>query len=125
MFIGVYKHKVLVVDDDPLMASVLGELMCAHGYDVNVMNSAIEAISEIEKEIPSLIISDINMPDMDGYEFCRTIRGRFMDKVIPIILVTGGYSIEERLLGLEAGADDFLIKPFRTKEILLRASALV
>jgi CheY-like chemotaxis protein len=75
MFIGVYKHKVLVVDDDPLMASVLGELMCAHGYDVNVMNSAIEAISEIEKEIPSLIISDINMPDMDGYEFCRTIRG--------------------------------------------------
>lgn len=118
-------QRVLVVDDERDIADVMKRLLEISGYPVTVAHSVKEALEAIERELPSVVVSDVNMPNGDGYELCREIRKRYVSQIVPIILVTGRDPMGERIKGLEAGADDFLAKPINKSELLARMQSLI
>jgi adenylate cyclase len=118
-------HKILVVDDTAHNVKLLADLFSAHGYAVCTAESGPEALERLEQEHPSLVLLDVVMPGMDGYEVCRTIRERPETRLLPVVMVTALDPEEERVKGIEAGADDFLAKPIQTAEVLARARSLL
>ncbi|MDH3214026.1 MAG: response regulator, partial [Myxococcales bacterium] len=118
-------HKILVVDDTPHNVKLLADLFAAHGYAVCTAESGPEALERLEQEHPSLVLLDVVMPGMDGYEVCRKIRESPETRLLPVVMVTALDPDEERVKGIEAGADDFLAKPIQTAEVLARARSLL
>lgn len=117
-------HTILVVDDEePVALSI--ELSLRRDYQVRVANSAIEALKIIRRAVPDLIILDIMMPGMDGIQFCNELRKDPMFRAIPILFLTAKGRIEDKIAGLEAGADDYLTKPFDVRELQLRVKAIL
>lgn len=104
---------IAVAEDSPLQAEILKRILITKGYRVNASNNGTDLISIIEKEKPHLVITDILMPNMNGFEVCRRIKGDPSLKEIPVILVTSLTDPMDVLHGLECGADDFIMKPFR------------
>jgi len=119
------ERKVLVVDDERDITLVMKRLLEIRDYRVITATSAQEALRYLDREIPSLILSDVHMPETDGYAFCREIRRRFSGQIVPVVLMTGMDPVQERVRGLEAGADDFLVKPINKEELLARVRSLV
>jgi len=115
--------KVLVVDDDPALRQLLADYLNRHGYDTLLAPDASELEARIERYDPDLIVLDRMMPDGDGAEACRRLRQQGED--IPIILLTGRDETVDRVIGLEAGADDYLGKPFDPRELLARIEAVL
>lgn len=117
-------ENILVVDDEePVALSI--ELSLRREYQVRVANSATEALKIIRRSQPDLIILDIIMPGMDGIQFCNELRRDPIFKTIPILFLTAKGRIEDKIIGLEAGADDYLTKPFDIRELLLRVKAIL
>ncbi len=117
-------HTILVVDDEePVALSI--ELSLRREYQMRVANSAIEALKIIRRAVPDLIILDIMMPGMDGIQFCNELRKDPMFYSIPILFLTAKGRIEDKITGLEAGADDYLTKPFDVRELQLRVKAIL
>ncbi len=117
-------HTILVVDDEePVALSI--ELSLRRDYQVRVANSAAEALKIIRRAAPDLIILDIIMPGMDGIQFCNELRKDPLFKSIPILFLTAKGRIEDKIAGLEAGADDYLTKPFDVRELQLRVKAIL
>jgi len=113
--------KILIVEDDPISRRLLEAFLCDWGYQVQVTMDGSEAWDEIQKpEAPSLVISDWMMPNMDGLELCSRIRKMEKSGYTYVILLTSKGRKEDLIKGLEAGADDFLIKPFDRKEMRYR-----
>jgi two-component system chemotaxis response regulator CheY len=113
--------KILIVEDDPVSRRLLEAFLCKWGYQVQVTTDGSEAWDEIQKpEAPSLVISDWMMPNMDGLELCSRIRKRKESGYTYFIILTAKGRKEDLIKGLEAGADDFLIKPFDRKEMKYR-----
>lgn len=117
-------QNILVVDDEEAVALSI-ELSLRREYQVRVANSATEALKIIRRSQPDLIILDIIMPGMDGIQFCNELRRDAMFRTIPILFLTAKGRIEDRISGLEAGADDYLTKPFDIRELLLRVKAIL
>src|SRR5947207_12529164 len=92
------------------------ELLQIRGYDVVAVPDAIQAEAEIRNQLPDLILSDVVMPGKSGYEFCRELKENPSTRLIPFVLITGLSDREDKLHGIEAGADDFLNKPIRSEE---------
>lgn len=115
--------KVLVVDDDPALRQLLADYLNRHGYDTLLAPDGADLESRIERYSPDLIVLDRMMPDGDGAEACRRLRQQGED--IPIILLTGRDETVDRVIGLEAGADDYLGKPFDPRELLARIEAVL
>ncbi|MDE7307817.1 MAG: response regulator transcription factor [Lachnospiraceae bacterium] len=113
------KHKILIVDDEIMMTELLSDHLSDEGYEVYTANSAAEALSLLPKT-PSLIILDINMPDIDGLELCRTIRDHVS---CPILFVTARITEQDKINGLQYGGDDYITKPFSLKELSARIAA--
>jgi len=111
---------VLVVDDDPQIRRVLRTALIEHGYEATDARNGEEAIERLREEKPSLIILDMNMPGMNGIETCRTIRST---STVPIIILTVRDSEADKIEALDAGADDYVTKPFSTPELLARVRA--
>ena len=101
---------VLLVDDDPLVLARLRELVAADGYEVHTAQNGIEALSSLERYSPSIVVSDLNMPQMDGLDLCRRIRKRVSLGYVYVVLLTVRGEEEDILAGLAAGADDYLSK---------------
>lgn len=119
------KERILVVDDEPSNIRLLGDILSAENYAVSVARSGEEALAQIERNQPNLVLLDVVMPGMSGYEVCKQIRSSADSKLLPVILVTGSRPEEERIHGLEAGADEFLTKPVNREELLARARGLL
>jgi adenylate cyclase len=117
--------KLLVVDDTPKNLKLLADILTAKGYNVVTAASGSEALSQIEVEKPDLVLLDVVMPEMSGYEVCRKIRSNSATEVLPVVMVTALDPTEERVKGIEAGADDFLTKPINQPELLARVKSLI
>jgi adenylate cyclase len=117
--------KILVVDDTPKNVKLLADILSAKGYAVATAGSGAEALAEIEADKPDLVLLDVVMPEMSGYEVCRNIRARPDAEMLPIVMVTALDPAEERAKGLDAGADDFLSKPIHQAELLARVRSLL
>ena len=115
-------RRILVVDDDPRSAKLLVDLLTAEGYAVQAVGSGAEALA---REPPDLMLLDVVMPGMSGYEVCRAIRADPRTAILPVVMVTAIDPTAERLRGLEAGADDFLSKPVDPEELLVRVKSLL
>ena len=113
---------ILVVDDEKRLVSLVESYLSQEGYRVVSANNGQEALNVARLEKPDLIVLDVMMPEMDGYEFMRRHRA---DSNTPIILLTARVDDEEKVIGLEVGADDYMTKPFRPRELVARVRALL
>ena len=115
-------EKILVVDDDTNICELLRLYLEKEGYVVKIVNDGVSAINAFKQENPDLTLLDIMIPKLDGWQVCREIR-KFSDK--PIIMLTAKGETFDKVLGLELGADDYVTKPFDTKEVVARIKALL
>jgi CheY-like chemotaxis protein/class 3 adenylate cyclase len=116
---------VLVVDDTPQNVKLLADVLRARGYRVSTAASGQEALAAIAADPPGLVLLDVMMPGISGYEVCRHLRGDERTSLLPVVLVTALDAVEERVKGIEAGADDFLTKPVNQAEMLARVRSLL
>ncbi len=114
------KPTLLIVEDDPDVADMLNAYFHVQGYDVVAVNWGEDAINACRSSCPDLIILDIRLPDIDGYEVARRLRSSRRTAEVPIIFLTEKRARADRLLGLELGADDYITKPFDIQELRLR-----
>lgn len=115
--------KILVVDDEQAVRESLRRSLRFNGYEVLTANDGLEAVKTVRAENPELLILDVMMPNMDGLEVCRTLRSEGWDR--PILVLTARDGVSDRVAGLDAGADDYLPKPFALEELLARVRSLV
>ena len=110
--------RILVVDDDEMVLMALDELLKPEGFEVQTVSSGMEAIKELDKKGYDLIMLDVIMPEMDGFSLCKRIRGIEKYKETPIVFLTAKSREEDRLRGLEVGANLFLSKPISPDKLL-------
>jgi two-component system KDP operon response regulator KdpE len=115
-------QRILVVDDDPRLIRLVREILSAAGYEVITHLDGKEAIGVVAVEQPNLVLLDIVLEEQDGYQICRQVR-EFSD--VPIIMLTARVTEADMLAGFEAGADDYITKPFSSKELLARVRAVL
>jgi two-component system, OmpR family, response regulator MprA len=114
---------VLVVEDDGPIRRMLERTLVAEGYGVSSVGDGGAALAAIEQSVPDLLVLDIGLPGVDGLSVCRRLRDKGL--ALPILLLTARDAVADRVAGLDAGADDYLVKPFATEELLARARALL
>ena len=114
--------RVLVVDDDPPLRRMLERTLLAEGYDVTLAVDGGAALLAAERSAPDVIVLDVAMPGLDGLAVCRRLRGKGLPT--PILMLTARDAVPDRVAGLEAGADDYLVKPFAIAELIARIRAL-
>ena len=119
------KERILVVDDNKLILKLVKDYLSTIGFDVAAASSAEEALALLPSGLPKLIVSDVMMPGMDGYDFCRLLKADPKTAGIPVIMLTARGDIKEKVRGFEAGADDYIVKPFEPTELGLRIRALL
>ncbi len=115
--------KVLVVEDDPSVRESLRRSLAFNGYQVALAADGVDGLAALDRERPDVVVLDVMMPRMDGLETCRRIRAAGID--LPVLMLTARDEVSDRVAGLDAGADDYLPKPFALEELLARLRALL
>jgi two-component system response regulator MprA len=115
--------RLLVVDDDRALREVLRRALTLGGYDVSLAESGGSALTKVSSELPDAVVLDIGLPDIDGLDVCRLLRSE--GNRIPILILTARDAVSDRIDGLDAGADDYLVKPFDVDELKARIRALL
>ena len=115
---------VLAVDDDRTNLTVIEKMLVSQGFKVLSVMSGKEALESVRKKLPDVILLDVMMPEMDGFEVCRKLKGSEATRLVPIIIVTALREKEDRIMGFEAGCDDFISKPIDRVELIARVRAL-
>ena len=118
-------ERILVVDDDRNLRKIITTNLELAGYDVTAASSGVEAMQLLEDLQPDLVLLDVMMPSMDGYETTRRIRKHPTNSHVPIILLTAKGEVEDKVQGFDAGADDYITKPFGPQEMLARVRAKI
>jgi DNA-binding NarL/FixJ family response regulator len=117
--------KILVVDDDLTLRRILQNSLEQRGYQVISVSSGKDALAKFSQDVPDIIVSDVSMPEMDGFEFCRQLRSQPSGKLIPFIFLSAKNELNDRVQGHSIGADNYLTKPFEMKELLANIEALI
>jgi two-component system response regulator MprA len=115
--------RVLVVDDDRAVRDALRRVLTLAGYEVQAAEGGAEAIEAVVQAVPDAVVLDVGIPDVDGLEVCRRLR--MLGNRVPILMLTARVEISDRVAGLDAGADDYLVKPFDVDELKARLRALL
>jgi two-component system alkaline phosphatase synthesis response regulator PhoP len=116
------RSKILLVDDEPKVCELIKAYLVKDGYDVVIAADGKSAIDQAQRHKPDLILLDLNLPELDGLEVCRTIRKQ---SNVPIIMLTARDEEVDKIVGLEIGADDYVTKPFSPRELAARVSAVL
>ena len=116
------KTKILIVDDDNNIAELISLYLTKECYDTYIVNDGEEALSAFDSYSPNMILLDLMLPGIDGYQVCREIRTK---SNVPIIMLSAKGEIFDKVLGLELGADDYIMKPFDSKELVARVKAVL
>jgi two-component system phosphate regulon response regulator PhoB len=117
--------RVLVVEDERDLQEVIGYNLREHGYDVVVSERGAPAVGLAVDQRPDLVILDLMLPDISGLEVCRTLKSNPATRAIPVVMVTAKGAEVDRVVGFELGADDYVVKPFSVRELLLRVQAVL
>jgi len=117
-------ERILLVDDQPGNLRLLEAILAPHGYDITAVSSGEEALRVIDRAPPDLVLLDIVMPGIKGYEVCRRVRANDTTSFLPIVMVTANPE-QDKVAGIEAGADDFIVEPFEKHELLARVRSLL
>jgi DNA-binding response OmpR family regulator len=115
-------QTVLIVDDEPRIAEIAGDYLRHAGFRVRVAASGAAGLAQARSERPALVVLDLRLPDADGIAVARELR---RDSIVPIVMLTARAEESDRLLGLEAGADDYVVKPFSPRELVARVRAVL
>ncbi len=117
--------RILIVDDEPNIALSLEFLMRKAGFEVTVARDGREALAALDREVPDLVLLDVMIPEVDGFELCQRIRNREAFSRTKIVMLTARGRESERLRGLEMGADAYVTKPFSTRELVERVRGML
>jgi len=117
--------KILVVDDEPDVTALVAYHLKAKGFEVTVVNDPNASVGMARTFLPDLVILDVMMPDLNGIQICRMLRADPKLKKVPVIFLTAKAEENDRVQGLETGADDYICKPFSTKELVLRVQTIL
>jgi len=115
-------RTALIIEDDDCLHEAISDALADAGLDAHAVYTGGEALEACEQHQPDLVVLDLGLPDMDGLDVCRKLRQR---SVVPIIMLTGRRSDVDRVVGLEVGADDYIVKPFQRSELIARTRALL
>ena len=116
------KQKILIVDDDENIAELISLYLTKECFDTKIVHDGEDALTAFDEYGPNLVLLDLMLPGMDGYQVCREIRSKSQ---IPIIMLSAKGEVFDKVLGLELGADDYIIKPFDSKEMVARVRAVL
>jgi len=119
------KINILIVEDDPDILKLLAYNFRSGGYEVRTCETGMEAIKMVRERLPDLVLLDLMIPEVDGLEVCRGLKTNPATKHIPVIMLTAKGEEVDRIVGLELGADDYVVKPFSPRELMLRARAVL
>ncbi|MDN5758756.1 MAG: response regulator transcription factor [Tomitella sp.] len=117
---GNMKQRILVVDDDAALAEMLTIVLEAEGFEPSVVGDGVEAMPQLRRFRPDLVLLDLMLPGMNGIDVCRAIRA---ESTVPVVMLTAKTDTVDVVLGLESGADDYVVKPFKPKELVARVRA--
>ena len=117
--------RILAVDDDPAMLNLIAHALSRAGHEVLVARNGEEALARVENVQPDVIILDVMMPDVDGYEVCRRLRRKPSTAAIPVMMLSALGTLENKIAGYEAGADDYMVQPFEPAEMEAHVRALL
>ncbi len=118
-------YRILIVEDEPGMIELLTVALEDEGYNISIANNGQQGLRKVDEESPDLIISDVMMPDMNGYDFCQQLRENPKTAAIPFIFLTAKKDVSDRVRGLNLGADDYISKPFHVVEVVARIKTLM
>lgn len=116
------KSKILIVDDDANITELISLYLCKEGYDTRIVHNGNDVMTAVQNYAPNLVLLDLMLPGKDGYDVCKEIR---QVSNVPIIMLTAKGETFDKILGLELGADDYMVKPFDTKELTARVKAVL
>jgi len=119
------KETILIVEDEEDIAGLMAHHMQAAGFNIMVAHNGAGAFKHMEKRLPDLILLDLMLPDMDGTDVCRILKRKEATRKIPVVMVTAKAEEVDRIVGLELGADDYVVKPFSTRELSLRVKGIL
>jgi len=117
-----FKKKILIIDDTELMVRLITDILTEVNYEVISASDGFEGLRKVTEEKPDLVILDIVMPGIDGFEVCKILRDDESNNLMPIIMLTSKDSEDDKLTGLELGADDYILKPFNCRELISRVN---
>jgi len=119
-------YRILTIEDSPIMRQLLRQLLSAEGYECITASDGLSGIKSCARHKPDLVLLDVNLPDGNGIDFCRTLKSDPASRHIPVLLLTGeAREVENRIDGFEAGAEDYVTKPFNVKELLSRVKGIL
>jgi DNA-binding response OmpR family regulator len=117
--------NILVIEDDDIVARTIGRSLRGDEFRVTITNSGVEGLRSARRRLPDLVVLDIIMPGMDGFAVCRELRADPVLQDVPVLFLTAKIKDEDKITGFNAGADDYLCKPFNIDELILRVRAIL
>lgn len=119
------KPRVVVVDDEPAVGAAVRDLLVPDGYEVDAPADPQTALPELLRATPDLVILDVNMPGMSGWEFCSLLRRQSSTRDVPVLFLTGRQEVRDRITAMQVGGSDYLSKPFGAEELRQKVRSLI